>query len=266
MTSAVPSHLSVRLAEPLARHTALRTGGPVEAFVVAHDESALCEAAGDLGRSSWTWRVLGAGTRTVAKDAGLSGAVVRLGTGFSCVTQESDHVRVGAAVPVPALVAWAAQRNLGGIEKLVGVPGSVGASAVLDAGWDRVAVGARALIRGRIRDTSLAEAIRARVLTEITLQLLESGPGVVARKIAVGWRKARPGAVLSGVKDVRSVVRFAPLEEVRLRDVLIPVSGPELMVNLGEGTAADVLLLHRSVIDRVERFQGIRLESEIQWV
>ena len=52
---------------------------------------------------------------------------------------------------------------------------------------------------------------------------------------------------------------------MRLRQVAIPELAPELLVNLGEGTAADLSLLHRSAIERVSRVHGIELVSRIKW-
>jgi UDP-N-acetylenolpyruvoylglucosamine reductase len=39
-----------------------------------------------------------------------------------------------------------------------------------------------------------------------------------------------------------------------------------LLCNLGAGTAADLLMLHKSAIERVDKARGIELESRIEWI
>ena len=51
----------------------------------------------------------------------------------------------------------------------------------------------------------------------------------------------------------------------RLRGVLIPAGFPEVMVNIGGGTAEDYWELHRSVLDRVKRFHGVKWTCELKW-
>jgi UDP-N-acetylenolpyruvoylglucosamine reductase len=64
---------------------------------------------------------------------------------------------------------------------------------------------------------------------------------------------------------VRTALLDASLGGVRLRQVLIPAVAPEIMVNLGGATAADLALVERSVVDRVKRLQGIELEPRVRW-
>jgi UDP-N-acetylenolpyruvoylglucosamine reductase len=47
--------------------------------------------------------------------------------------------------------------------------------------------------------------------------------------------------------------------------VAIPAEAPELMVNLGGGTARDLGLLQRSVLDRIQRERGVTLESRMHF-
>ena len=143
--------LSICPGEPLARHTALRTGGMCEAWVVAHDLAGLATVVADCRRARWRVTMLGAGTRTVVRDGPIPGAVVRLGTGFNHIVVDGASVTVGAGTPVPALVATAARHGHTGLEGHSCTPGSVGASVLLDDGWDEVVQHVAILRRGRAR-------------------------------------------------------------------------------------------------------------------
>ena len=52
---------------------------------------------------------------------------------------------------------------------------------------------------------------------------------------------------------------------VRLRQAAIPVAAPELLVNLGGSTAADLALLSKSAYDRIRKIRGEVVESRARW-
>ena len=96
--------ISVRLQAPLARHTPWRTGGPCEAMVWIHSRDRLLDALAELRSTQSAWSVMGAGTRSVVRDGGISGLVLRLGVDFARIRPSSDEPwEVGAAAPMPAL-------------------------------------------------------------------------------------------------------------------------------------------------------------------
>ncbi len=265
--------LSVHPGEPLSRHTALRTGGPCGAWVIAHDLDGLALAVQECRREGWRLQVLGAATRTVVRDGPCEGAVLRLGREFARLERHDDHQWViGAAFPVPALVAAAEAAGLSGVEFLATVPGSVGASLHHDPGWHDIVQQVLVLHRGARRGEELDDVRRhKRVILGVRLQLAADQKEQVVRRTAQAWVKGRPappGAWYAPMKrgSLRRVLRSVQLPQVRLRQVAIPDAAPELMINLGSGTAADLALLHRSATDRVKQVRGESLTSCIRWI
>lgn len=259
--------LSVRLQEPLARHTAVRTGGVCDAYVVAHDLEAVATVVAECRAASWRLNVLGAGTRTVVRDGPVPGAVLRLGTGFTHIVDEGESWLVGAAVPVPVLVqrAQAAQRR--GVARFVAVPGSLGASLRCDEGWDGLVEMVQILRRGRVAQVALDDVIgrRSTVVLGARIQL-PPGPDPLG---SIGSAALiPPGAWFAPTRGepVRDVFRSVRLHMVRLREVAIPDAAPELLVNLGAGTAADLALLSKSAVERVKKVRGDQLEAVVRWM
>ena len=249
--------------EPLARHTAWRTGGLCGAFVVVHRREALAEALAAARDLHGNVHLLGAGTRTLARDGGTAAAVLRLGTDFARIEREGATLRVGAAVPLPALVAACTALGLAGVEGL-GSVGSVGASVLLDSGWS--AAGAvRMLVRGKERDVSPEDARAAKnaVVTGVVLHLVPDDPAAIAARTAVRqpamWRA--PKRV-----DLRDLLDHAQLGGVRLRDVHIPTVAPELLVNSGSAPSRDLLLLHAAAMERVARDTGVDLRPNLHFL
>lgn len=259
---------SVRLDEPLSRHTAWRTGGPCEAFVVAHDESAVTTVLTDCKAAGWKVTPLGSGSRCVVREGGMDGVVLRLGTAFaSCEFIAPDLLRIGAAMPVPAALALAARHGLAADRELYSVPGSFGASVLLDDWVVQGAVVARGKRVSKVDGAVLGPRYKGVVLSAV-VQLEPVGQSEANTRLVRELRKPRvpPGSWVGGPRALRSVLRRASLERVRLRQVAIPVEAPELMVNLGGGTARDLQMLHKSAIERVRKVRGVKLESRIKWI
>ena len=241
-----PPSVVVRRDELLARHVAWRTGGTCDAFVVVHRREDLGEALAAIRESGLSLTLLGAGTRTVVRDGGLAGAVVRLGTDFSAITRDGDVWEVGASVPVPAFVAAIGGRG--------GPCGSIGASVLLDDGWDVASVDY--FSRGRERTGTLADVRKAKgIVTRVRLRA-----GVVAAGPGNSWFSAGKRT------SIVDLLERSGLVGVRLRDVTLPDVAPEQPINLGRATARDLQLVHQCALDRVRRETGIELAPRVSWV
>ena len=260
------------LQEPLSRHMPCRTGGPCHAYLVVHDREALVEALALCQKEGWRPVPLGAGTRTMVRDGGWAVAILRLGTGFSGVERDDSGAWcVGASTPVPALVEQTKSAKAGGLLHLSCTPGSVGASLRLDQGWDDVVEEVEWLGRRVVKRTGFAEmrGQKTAVVLSARLRLPEVG-SAYGQDVAAAWRRSlpcEPGAWYRSEagSPVRATLRKASLQRVRLRRVAIPSSAPELVVNLGGGTAADVALLQRCTVERVQRSRGVKLEPRMVW-
>ena len=260
--------LSVRFAEPLSRHSPMRTGGPCEVFAVAHDEEAVLTVLADCRAAKWKVTTLGAGTRTVFRDGGVDGVVLRLGAGFTrCRFVEHDLLFVGGAMPVPAVLAQAASRGLVATDELAAVPGSFAAS-VLAESWPLVSVrlarpsGVKLLPQDRLGSRSKGVVLGA------TIRLRQVGVAAAREQLRRAFRSCAvpPGSWVVGAGSVRDVLRKAALDRVRLRAVAIPVEAPEVMVNLGGGTARDLQLLHKCALERVKKTRGVKLGTRMRWI
>ncbi|MEN0065550.1 MAG: hypothetical protein AAGA48_25640 [Myxococcota bacterium] len=259
--------------EPLARHLAIRLGGPCEAYLVAHDEVGL--------RDAWAWcrvrnvrpSMLGAGTRTLARAGGVRGALLRLGMGFAGHEVRGSIHWVGAARPVPAMVARAAAVGHTGLERFACTAGSLGAALVHDDGWEDVVDTVKVWRRGKVVDADLADVRGKKTAvvvgamltleTSTTEEVREATSRILARAEPVP-----PGAWFGAPQSdgLRELIRSARLPMVRLRRAAIPRETPEMVVNLGGATAEDVQLLVRSMVDRVKVVRGEVLAPRVRWI
>ncbi len=264
--------------ERIARHTAWRTGGDCDAFIQALDVADFFAAVEWCRAEGLHWTILGAGTRTVGRDSGFSGAMIRLGGEFQSFARDGERYTLGAAAPAAAVAMGAAENGLSGLEDWITTTGTVGAALALDkGGWTSACTGVRYAFRGKEKASSYEEftAIKGKpVVFGATFQLSADRPEAVRERTLARLRGmgrgtwTPPGSWLVPPKkaSLREVLERAGLRDIRLREVLIPAVAPEMLVNLGGGTARDLALLHQSAIERTAREVGVDLESRICWL
>ena len=122
--------------EPLAPYTWLRVGGPAEALYLPADEADLAEAL-KATPPEVPVTVLGVGSNVIVRDGGIEGLVIRLaGRAFADISIDrgSSQVTAGAAALDAAVARAAARSGVGGLEFLVGIPGSLGGAVRMNAG------------------------------------------------------------------------------------------------------------------------------------
>lgn len=130
--------LDLRVDEPMARHTTLRLGGPADLWVRPHDSEALAELLRRAHAASVPVRCVGGGTNLLVKDGGIRGVVVNLGK-LNRVWRPDEagdptRVEVEGGASTGRLLTHATRWELGGVEFLGGVPGSVGGGLIMNAG------------------------------------------------------------------------------------------------------------------------------------
>src|SRR5689334_13763159 len=124
----------VRAAEPLARHTSFRIGGPADVLAVPDTADELAEIVRAAGHAGVPLTILGGGSNMLVGDGGIRGVVVKLGRGFRRVAWDAPCVEAGAAVQLGRLARDAAERGLAGLEYAEGIPGTVGGALFMNAG------------------------------------------------------------------------------------------------------------------------------------
>ena len=119
----------------LADYTTWRVGGPAEWLAEPTHKDQLIELISWAHQHQLSWRVIGAGSNLLISDAGLTGLTICLRKlqGMN-LNGETGVVEALAGEPIPTLARRAARAGLHGLEWAVGIPGTVGGAAVMNAG------------------------------------------------------------------------------------------------------------------------------------
>jgi UDP-N-acetylmuramate dehydrogenase len=103
----------------------------------ATDAASLIETTLDVWASGEPWLVFGGGSNLIVADEGFDGTAIRVATrGIEelAVADETVTLRVQAGEPWDAVVDFAVQHGLAGIEALSGIPGCSGAAPIQNIG------------------------------------------------------------------------------------------------------------------------------------
>jgi UDP-N-acetylmuramate dehydrogenase len=121
----------------LSELTTLRVGGPARRILAPATRDELIAAALEVWGSFDEWLVLGGGSNVVVADEGLDGDVLRVVTRGIQRTAASEG-RVGLTIEAgeswDAVVLFAVEHGLAGIEALSGIPGTAGAAPIQNIG------------------------------------------------------------------------------------------------------------------------------------
>lgn len=300
----IPETLRQRLAEqlgdrvafdaPLARHTSLRIGGPVEALVTPADRDELSRVLALCHAEGVRTRVLGAGFNVLVDDAGLSGVVLRLKKLRGIERIAPDAIAVEAGASHATITRFCVEAGLSGLEFGAGIPGTLGGWLAMNAGIGvreakdvvrRVAWlgpdGAPGPDRERMdldfRYRELAGLPEGAVLVGAELTVEPSEPAKVRDEVdrLLARRQAtQPLDVPSCGSVFRNppgdfagrLIEAAGLKGTRVGDAEISTVHANFIVNRGRATAADVLALVEAARAAVLRESGVRLDTEVRWV
>ena len=121
--------------EPLSRHTWLRLGGPAQYFVTPRTEAELLDVISACRSQQLPIHILGSGSNLLVREAGVQGVVIRVVEPLlGQVTIEGTSLTAGGGTLLSHVVAEAVRAGLGGIEYLVGIPGTIAGAVVGNSG------------------------------------------------------------------------------------------------------------------------------------
>lgn len=288
--------LKVKCAEPMARYTSMKIGGPADYFIEVETEHALQNLLALLKRHDSAFYLLGNGSNVLISDRGIRGAVLRLTGEFRRAQWHEEGatvwLRVGAGYAVTQLVREAARRGYSGLEFAEGIPGTVGGALVMNAGAygseiERVVESvegvtargetirlARAEMTFTYRDSHLPAGM---VVTRVVMQLRKEDAVRVKSKIheLVSRRKSsQPSGHPNSGSMFRNppgdfagrLIEAAGLKGKRLGQSQISERHANFILNLGGAKAENVRELMELARSEVKRQFGVELVAEVRLV
>lgn len=278
---------------PLAPLTTYNFGGPARYFLEAHDEEQVCRVAAALDAEPSPVLVLGRGSNLVVSAEGFPGLVIHPGAGLGGVAVRGDgRVVAGAGASQPAVARRSAAAGRGGLEYMVGIPGSVGGAVRMNSGCHGTdtshwLVSARVvdLLSGSLGDRSAADlelAYRHSNLAD-TDMVLAATFRTVARSQEEGeaimreitrWRKQhQPGGTLNAGSVFKNppgdsagrLIDSLGLKGLRMGGVSVSERHANFFVAEAGASPQDVFDLVAEVRRLTKERAGVDLEPEVRF-
>ena len=127
------SHIAGLWDVSLASYSSFRIGGKADALLFPANERELASALQFLSQNGTRFRVIGNATNLLFSDEGFRGALVTTRHMRSLSLDEAG-VRAAEGVSLNDALRFAAENGLGGMERLYGIPGTVGGALYMNAG------------------------------------------------------------------------------------------------------------------------------------
>lgn len=275
---------------PLRDYTWYRLGGPARWFVTPHDADELRTVLRRVRDAGLAWRVLGRGANVLVRDAGFDGVVVHLtGPAWEEIRYDGECVHAAGGVDFPKLVKQTVQRELGGLEGLAGIPGTLGGIIRMNAGGRYGNIGehvatVRLLNAELVEETLPAAAlgfayrhsdVGARIVLGATLQLHTGDADALTARFQEVWKAKHAEQPAVSVRSAGCIFKNPPgqaagrlLDEAGLKGTRrgqaeISTRHANFVLAHAGATAQDVLDLISLARERVFGATGIELELEI---
>jgi UDP-N-acetylmuramate dehydrogenase len=281
--------VELRQGVSLVEKTSLGIGGTTDELLLRRYET-IPEVMRLLANENVRHRFLGGGTNVLIADGELPWVALHLPSVQQPMRVEGNVAYVEASADLGGMVTFCAKRDLGGMEGLIGVPGSVGGALRMNAGaygtqigthvreveLYRAATGEIETLRGNdirfdYRHTSFAPDD---VMLRVKLELPSKPFKEILAGIRVCNEKRRASQPLNQksagciFKNPQGGSAGKMIDELGLKshhvgDAKVSDRHANFFVNAGHASCADMLKLIDDVRERVRSAYGIELENEV---
>jgi len=273
----------------MSEYTSLGIGGTTDLLLIKRHES-IPGLLRLLDDNRVPHKFLGGGSNLLVGDGELPWIVLQLAKPDPEIVLDGNFARVDAAADLGRTVTYCAKHDLGGMEGLIGVPGTVGGALRMNAGAYGMQIGSyvcevklyRAAARKieilsgdeisfEYRHTSFAPDD---MMLAVTLELPSKSYQEIIQGIRICNEKRRASQPL-GQKSAGCIFKNPPgasagrmIDELGLKgfhvgDARVSDRHANFFVNAGKASAKDMLSLIAEVRERVEKVYGVKLENEV---
>jgi UDP-N-acetylenolpyruvoylglucosamine reductase len=274
----------------LSRFTTIGTGGPARWFGRPESVEELVELLAWAQENDLPAAPIGLGSNLLVADDGVDGLVLKLDGVLAAATAEDGRLIGGGGAPLAVCLHRARAAELGGLEFVCAIPGTVGGGVWMNAGAYGSDISS-VLVKARVAD---ARGANWRTPAELGLNYrrsdlvagqivaaaefrLEPRPGAeikatvaemqAKRKAAQPTNKRTFGSVFKNPDHELTAGRMleaSGLKGHRIGGAQISPKHANFIENAGDATSADALALIAEARRRALEKFGVRLEPEVQ--
>lgn len=281
---------TLRLNEPMSKHTSWKIGGEAEQMYTPADIEDLALFLSSLPESEPVM-FIGLGSNLLVRDGGIEGTVISFKGSMAAIELHAGNkLSAGAGVSCAKLSRFCHRNNLLGAEFFAGIPGLLGGALAMNAGafggetWSVVdtvtTIDRKGKIRTRTKDDYQVSYRSVKgpenewfVSADMSLQ---SGDGEQAAQQVKKLLKQRNESQPTGLPSCGSVFKNPPgdyaarlieasgLKGFCIGDAVVSEKHANFIINSGQAKAADVEALILHIQQTVSDKFNVQLESEVK--
>ncbi len=277
----------------LSNYSWFNLGGKAEYFYKAKNKNQLKEFLREIKKKKIQTTFIGAGSNILFRDKGVKGAVIKLGKDFSyCNLIDKDILEVGAATLDRKISNFAKENNIGDLEFLSCIPGSVGGAIIMNSGCyeneiSRVLVSLKAIDKNdlseiEIKSENIKFSYRGSNLPKNLIIISAKLKGSNRKKEIIEKKQSdfverkklsQPSQIktcgstfknISKDKKAWMLIKKAGCENFREGDAMISQRHCNFFINNGKAKSSDIENLIKKVRKTVYEKTGVNLELEIK--
>ncbi len=268
-------------------YSSFHTGGTADNFVEVKTAEEALEALQFAEEKKLPVFYLGGGTNILFPDEGMRGLVIKNGITF--IERQDNELRVGAGVYTTSLAQYAQKQSLSGIERLFGLPGTVGGAIRGNAETHKTSISDVIKDVTFINDTLELKTVfpavlefeyrgstfkkQPRLITSCTLTLVPGNPDDIQKLMieTKNWRKEKqPGGFTAGSffknpQDTSAgyLIDQAGLKGFQIGGAQVSEKHANFLTNTGNATSKDVMMLAEHIKKVVLEKFGLQLIEEV---
>ena len=279
----------------LSKYSWFNLGGNAEYFYKAKDKNELIEFLRETRKNNLKTIIIGAGSNILFRDNGIKGVVIKLGNEFSYTKLiDKNILDVGAATLDRKVANFAKENNVGNLEFLSCIPGSVGGAIIMNSGCyendiSKVLLSIQAIDLNKlsvveINKEDIKFSYRGTNLPRDLIIISAKFKGSISVKEKIEKKQSdfikkkkssQPSQIktcgstfknISKNKKAWMLIKEAGCIDYREGDAVISQKHCNFFVNNGNAKSLDIENLIKKVKKRVQEKTGVNLELEIKIV
>ncbi|MFA7202417.1 MAG: UDP-N-acetylmuramate dehydrogenase [Candidatus Caldatribacteriota bacterium] len=276
--------------ELMKKHTSWRIGGIADFFCIPPDVISLKKVLLFAENHEIPIYVIGNGTNLWVPDEGIRGLVVKVSGAIDKIEYSGKMIKAGSGILLPDLVKKMTDKELSGMEFAAHIPGTLGGAIINNAGFNNKSMADIVKqitvldYKGNLIDLGRTKlnfsyrgidiGIEKFVITGAVLEMIEDEKVLINERIKKYYKKRKSsqpleylsaGCVFKNTEKESAgyLIEKAGAKGLTIGDAQVSEKHANFIINRGNATARDILLLIEEVSDRVEKSFGIALEIEI---
>ena len=277
--------------ENLSKYSWFNLGGPADIFFRPENKDQLIKFLDEIRENNCKTHILGAGSNTLIRDSGVKGVVIKLGSKFSDIKLlTNDTIEVGAAILDRKVSDFAKNNDIGSMEFLSCIPGSIGGAIIMNSGCYGADISEILLSIKVIDDKGKEKEIkndeiefyyRGTDLPKNYIILSARLKGTTSKKKLIEKKqeeliqrkkKSQPSQIKTGGSTFKNInekkawmlIKESGCDKFYVGDAKISEKHCNFFINNGTAKASDIEKLINKVKKEVQSKTGVNLELEIK--